>query len=329
MNRKKIGAALLALIALVGIYRWVKKPAKAPEFQRVTVEKGDLSVSVTATGVVQPRNRLVVKPPIGGRVESVQVKEGDAVRRGQVLSWMSSTERAALLDAARAKGPQELAHWEEIYKPAPLVAPSDGVVIARNVEPGQTVTAADGLFVLSDRLIVKAQVDETDIGRVKAGQAAVIGLDAYPESPVPAKVEHIAFEAQTVNNVTIYEVDVLPAEVPAFMRSGMTANVTFLIAKKEGVLTVPSDAVRESDEGPRVLVPSPEKKGRPRRVPVKTGITDGRSTEIVEGLAQGDVVLIPSFNLPAAGGGGSNPFMPNPNRRAGGGNGSGGNRRNR
>lgn len=327
MKKKKIGAVVVALILAVGIFRWLKKPAKAPEFQQVTVERGNLMLSVTATGIIQPRNRLVVKPPIGGRVESVQVKEGDTVRRGQVLSWMSSTERAALLDAARAKGPDELAHWEEIYKPAPLVAPSAGVVIARNVEPGQTVTAADGLFVLSDRLIVKAQVDETDIGRVKVDQAATVSLDAYPESPVDARVEHIAFEAQTVNNVTIYEVDVLPGQVPPFMRSGMTANVTFLIAKKEGVLTVPSDAVREGEDGPRVLVPAAEKKGRPRRVPVKTGLTDGRSTEILEGVSEGDTVLIPSFTLPTASGG-SNPFMPNTNRRAGAGGGNNaGNRR--
>jgi membrane fusion protein, macrolide-specific efflux system len=309
-KKKKAAAAAVAVLAAVLVFRWVKKPARAPEFQQAVVERGDVALTVSATGVVQPRNRLEVKPPIGGRVESVQVKEGDAVRRGQVLAWMSSTERAALLDAARAKGAGELAHWEEIYKPAPLVSPSDGVLIARKVEPGQTVTSADALFVVSDRLIVKAQVDETDIGRVKAGLEAVVTLDAYPDPPVAAKVEHIAYEAETVNNVTIYQVDVRPGEIPDFMRSGMTANVTFVLARKEGVLLVPTEAVRD---GGKVLQPSGEKKGRPRRTEVTAGLSDGRRTEIVEGLKEGDVVLIPSFNLPSAKGGGS-PFMPSQQR---------------
>jgi membrane fusion protein, macrolide-specific efflux system len=313
MRKKKVlwAAVLLSAVAAVFFYRRAKTPGGAPSFKEVPVERGDLEVSVQATGVVQPRNRLEIKPPIAGRVEDVLVREGQSVRRGQVLGWMSSSERAALLDAARAKGPEEVARWSDLYKPTPLLAPLDGTLIARNVEPGQTVAAQDAVLVLSDRLIVKAQVDETDIARVSTGQDAAVALDAYPDRPVRAKVEHVAYEAKTVSNVTIYEVDVLPASVPEEMRSGMTANVTFVLSRKEGVLLIPSEAVRAGEGGEKVFVPSGDKKGRPDHRKIKTGLTDGKNTEVLEGLEEGDVVLIHSFNVPGSKTAGSNPFMPN------------------
>ncbi|MGH7803131.1 MAG: efflux RND transporter periplasmic adaptor subunit, partial [Candidatus Binatia bacterium] len=217
--RKKGMLALVVAACLGGAaIGWVRNTAEpeAPRFRAVPVERGTIEVTALATGVVQPQNRLELKPPIAGRIERILVREGDRVGRGQILAWMSSLERAALLDAARAKGDAELAHWEELYKAAPLPAPIAGTIIARSVEPGQGVTTTDPVFVLSDRLIVKAQVDETDIGRIRIGEKASVTLDAYSDSKIEARVDHIAFEAVTVNNVTVYEVDVLPVTVPAF-----------------------------------------------------------------------------------------------------------------
>ena len=85
---------------------------------------------------------------------------------------------------------------------------------------------------ISDRLTVKAQVDETDIAAVKVGQRANINLDAYSQDSFPAIVDKIAYDAQTVNNVTTYTVDVLPEQAPDYMRSGMTASVTFIVDEK-------------------------------------------------------------------------------------------------
>src|SRR6185295_1884406 len=111
----------------------------------------------------------------------------------------------------------------------PVLAPIDGTIILRNVQQGQTFAGTDALFVMSDRLTVKAQVDETDIAQVALKQAAKITLDAYPQKEFPASVDKIAYDATTVNNVTTYIVDVLPENTPDFLRSGMTANVNFLI----------------------------------------------------------------------------------------------------
>lgn len=291
-------AAGVALTAVGLVVRWTRRAERAGQAMiRVEVERRDLTVTKTATGEVRPQNRVEVKPPIAGRIEQVLVKEGDTVRQGQVLAWMSSTERAALLDAARAQDAQTVARWEDAYKPAPLSAPLDGTVIVRAVEPGQTVTTTDPIVVVADRLIVNAQVDETDIGAIRVGQPASISLDAYPQQAIAATVDHVAYEATTVNNVTIYNVDVLPQQVPHFMRSGMTANVTFTVATTENALVVPSEAVRQQD-GESTVLAMPRGPGKPSLVTAVTGLSDGKHTQITSGLSDGDLVFMPSLKIP-------------------------------
>jgi membrane fusion protein, macrolide-specific efflux system len=233
---------------------------------------------------------------------------------------MSSTERAALLDAARNRGAEELAYWKEVYKTTPLVAPISGEVIVRAVEPGQTVTTGDAVLVLSDRLIVKAYVDEVDIGGVRAGQTAMIGLDAYPEVKVRGRVNHISYESKIQNNVTIYEVDLVPDQIPDVFRSGMSANVQIIKARKENVLLIPRSLAQEDTRGVFVTVRDP--RGQVTRREVKLGLADEKNAEVTEGLSTEDrVVLVkvtaaaPETTAPSG-----NPLLPKfgPGRRAGG-----------
>lgn len=295
---------VVLVLALAGWGGWKlysgRKAAAAPAYTEIPVERGELLIAVQANGGVQPRNRLEVRPPLSGRVEQVLVREGDHVKRGQILAWLSSAERAALLDAARAQGPEALARWEQLYKATPLLAPITGDVIARNTEPGQSVSAADAVVVLSDRLIVKAQVDETDIARVKAGQEAVIRLDAYSDEALDARVGHIAFEAKVVNNVTLYEVEVYPSRVPRFMRSGMSASVDFIEQRHQDVLLLPVQAVRRRKGEALVLLPGPAGAAKPVSRAVKTGIDNGELVEVLEGLKEGDIVLQSAAGLPKA-----------------------------
>ena len=303
-----IGAGVVVLL-LIGS-RFMGRSNKGAALRAVEVTRRDLLVTRTATGVVTPRNRVEIKPPIAGRVEEVLVKEGDPVTQGQPLAWMSSAERAALLDAARSQGPEAIARWESIYKPAPLIAPLEGTVIVRAVEPGQTVTTADPIVVIADHLIVKAQVDETDVGYIKTDQRAVIALDAYPQEEIAGHVEHVAYEAETVNNVTIYQVDVRPEAVPDFMRSGMTATVSIIVAEQAAALVVPVDAVRNGPEGDTVLRQPAHGFGQPKPHPVTAGVTDGKWTEIVSGLSEGDKVMVAPLRLPSGSRGGTNPLSP-------------------
>ena len=288
-----------------------KKDAElAQQYGTVKVERGNIEITVQSTASVRPQNRLEIKPPIAGRVEEVLVREGDEVKAGQIIAWMSSTDRAALLDAARARGPEALAHWQEIYKATPIVAPLDGTIIARNAEPGQTVTAADTLLVMSDVLIVEAQVDETDLAQIALGQKVMVTLDAYPEEGFEADVSHISYEAETVENVTIYKVEVLPTNMPGFVRSGMTASVTFTTQAATNVLILPAETVHDENGSKVVWERDPQDLLGKLSHEVSVGSTDGKNYEITAGLAEGDEVLTPKVQSASTAEQKSNPFMP-------------------
>lgn len=308
------GACLLVVIACLLVIRGLTG-SKARRFENVTVNRDTIELKVQATGGVQAQNRLAIKPPVAGRIEDLLVNEGDSVRKGRILGWMSSTERVALIDAARGRGKEELKKWSELYKPTPLIAPMTGVVILRAMEPGQTVTTQDGVLVMADRLIVRTDVDETDIGRVKLGQGATITLDAYPDQGISGRVVHIAFDSKTVNNVTVYEVKVQPENIPDFMKSGMTANVMFSIERKENALVLPSEAIKSQGEDRFVLVPNKNSSGSPEQRNITIGIADGKKTEILSGIDEGQEVLIPTMKPVVSGSRPTNPFMPGRNAR--------------
>lgn len=304
--------ALILICAGAGTYYWKKNKSSAVTYREVQVKKESLDIRVISTGVVQPENRLEIKPPVAGRVELILVKEGQTIRKGDIIAWISSSERAALLDAAAAGGSAELKKWKEFYKATPVLAPINGTLIYRAFEQGQTFTTADAILVMSDRLTVKAQVDETDIALIKLEQKATITLDAYPDKKFPAHVDQIAYDAKTVNNVTTYIVDVLPEQAPEFMRSGMTANVSFLIESKPDVLLTRTEAVKRKDGKSFVLLA--QKGSVPVETEIEVGATDGKKIEIVGGIGEGDILLIPQMKTDD-GGKGSSPFSPFSSRK--------------
>lgn len=281
------------IIAVIVAVKTSRKPAK-DTVREVRPVVGTIQTTITSTATVQPQNRLEIKPPINGRIDEILVKEGDRVKAGQTLAWMSSTERAALLDAARSRGPEAVKYWEDVIKPAPLISPIDGEVIVSQDEPGQTVTSAEAVLVLSDRLIVQAQVDETDIGRIRVNQQANIVLDAYPDKPIPGHVEQIAYESQTINNVTVYMINVLPESVPPFFRSGMSATVNFKMDERTNVLKLPLDAVKK--KGGRSYV-FRRQNGTIKAIQVQTGLENSSEVEIMSGLSEGDELVIPTQNI--------------------------------
>jgi macrolide-specific efflux system membrane fusion protein len=381
---KKMMKWIVVLALLGGGSYWFydakvkKKVAARPTYDRARVEIRDLRTTVESTGEVQPRNRLDVKPPIAGRLEELLVDEGDKVEKGQILGWISSTERATLLDAALATSKDELAYWEDLYKPSPLISPLKGTIIARNFEPGQSIGVNDAVVVIADDLIIVANLDETDIGQVKADQVVEAQLEAYPDRKFECVVEKIAYDARTVSNVTMYEVDVRPARVPPFARSGMTANLEFVIEEKKNALTLPASAIQQKasaqtegdsrphfenmpeDERRQMIMERMRERGmseseiqdrlarfaqgggppggksgqgggsrknaanrsvsyvlvasddpdNPEQVVVKTGVSDGSYIEIVEGLEEGDEILIRKINLGSGKSSGGSPFMP-------------------
>lgn len=299
-------AVLMAVFVLIKITH--KQPVEI--IQQISPSYGSIQTTITSTATVQPQNRLEIKPPINGRIEEILVNEGDKVKAGQTLAWMSSTERAALMDAARSQGPEALKYWEEVYKPTPLLSPIDGEVIVSKDYPGQIITTNDAVVVLSDHLIVQAQVDETDIGKIKLGQEASLSLDAYPQIKIKGKVNHIYYESVIQNNVTIYQVDILPEKVPPMFRSGMSATVNIVEKAKDKILTLPVGAVKRGKEGAYVLI-SKGKGEKPEERGVEVGISDDKNVEIISGLTPDDKVLLitQQYKL-APGKGGVNPLNP-------------------
>ena len=287
------GAGLLLLI--VGWY-WLRGES-APQFDYIKVERGDIRVLLQETGNLAAYHRLSVTSPIAGRIDSILVEEGTDVTKGTTLAYMSSTERAALIDAARAKGPEEVAYWEDIYKPAPLLAPLDGHLIAIKIVPGQVVVAAQDAFVMSDRIILQAYVDETDLHSIRDQHPVEFYLSGYSTTTkLTGKVFQIAYDSTSVNNVTTYMIKIAIDNPPDFLRSGLTADVYFIMEDAKGVLKVPSEFITVDNT---VLVATGE--GRePEQRTVKVGVNDGNYTEVAEGLQDGDWVARRKFNLQEA-----------------------------
>ena len=208
-----------------------------------------------------------------------------------------------------------------------IYAPIDGIVLTRSVDPGQTVASslqAPILFVIAadlKKMELKAAIDEADIGAVAVGQEARFTVDAFPDRRFDAAIRDISFASLTTEGVVTYDarLDVDNAEL--LLRPGMTATVSVITRQAEGILTVPSAAFRFSPPAvsasrgwslqnlfmPRMRPPGGGrqrtrdadgtrtlyvlKDGQPAAVKVKTGATDGEMTEILSGLAEGDLVI--------------------------------------
>lgn len=225
---------------------------------------------------------------------------------------------------------------------ATITSPIDGVVLAKEVEEGQTVAASFStptLFTIARDLTdmrVIADVDEADIGNVKEGKRVSFTVDAFPDDTFEGVVTQVRQEATTTNNVVTYEVVISAPNKDLKLKPGLTANVTIYTAEKRGVLCVSNKALRftptadlvgetriEDCRG-NVKVWTFDGKNLKAHA-VKTGMTDGINTEIIGGVAKGTKVVTGFKNIgdngPAnetmSGGSGqeASPFAPkHPNR---------------
>ena len=218
---------------------------------------------------------------------------------------------------------------------ATITSPIDGIILSKSVEEGQTVAASFNtpeLFVIAQDLTdmrVIADIDEADIGGVLEGQRVSFTVDAFPDDTFEGSVTQVRQEATTSSNVVTYEVVISAPNADLKLKPGLTANVTIFTLEKNGVLTVPSKALRfqpnemllakgetiEDCEGDHKVWTKEGSVFKAHKV--ETGTTNGLLTEVISGIAEGTSVLT-DFNM--SGGGGeaqqddqaSNPFMPKP-----------------
>ncbi len=192
-----------------------------------------------------------------------------------------------------------------------IYSPVDGIVISRNVDIGQTVAASfqtPTLFTIAQDL-TKMQIDtnvaESDIGAVQVGQEVDFTVDAYPDTTFEGKVWQKRQAPITVQNVVTYDTVIQVNNRDLRLMPGMTANVAIVIATRKNVLRIPNAALRfKLSERPAAAAPAPasgEKKGpsvwvlengKPKRVPVQLGISDGSFTEVLsDGLQEGQQLI--------------------------------------
>lgn len=296
-KKKKFMFSVLILLLAGGGWSAYRRDKARQELKKledlspVKVARGRFVIKVQAIGAVEPENRVLVTPSVNGRAEEVLFREGDIGKKGQILAWISSSERTALLDSLKIKdsSPEERKLVEEAYNLTPVVSPIDGMIIKRAVEPGQSVSAAREIAILSDRLIIKTYVDETDIGSVKEGQKAEFYLDAFPKNRHYGNVLSIARESMQKEGVTVYEVKILPARSIPVLRSGMTADVRVTTDAKPKALYLPKKAITYKD-GESFVTFKEEKDKKVTKKKVETGATNEKTIEILSGLAENDTV---------------------------------------
>ena len=192
---------------------------------------------------------------------------------------------------------------------ATITSPIDGVVLAKEVEEGQTVAASFStptLFTIAQDLTdmrVIANVDEADIGNVKEGERVSFTVDAFPEDVFQGSVTQVRQEATTTNNVVTYEVVISAPNADLKLKPGLTANVTIFTKEQPNVLSVPNKALR--------FTPTKETVGKDMKIvdckgknkvwtlndktltahPVNIGQSDATHTQIISGVKAGQSIV--------------------------------------
>ncbi len=214
--------------------------------------------------------------------------------------------KQAVEQVAQAKESVQQAQTNLGY--ATITSPIDGIVVSKSVEEGQTVAASYStpeLFTIAKDLTdmrVIADVDEADIGEVTVGARVAFTVDAYPNDKFEGSVTQVRLQATTTNNVVTYEVVISAPNADLKLKPGLTANVTIYTAEKQGVLSVPSKALRFTPTletvGDKKIVDASGKtkvwvlEGNTLKAyPVTIGMTDGTNTQIVSGIKSGQTVI--------------------------------------
>jgi len=214
---------------------------------------------------------------------------------------------AAKAQVAQAEAAMRVSETNLIY--TRIISPVDGIVISRNVDVGQTVAASfqtPTLFLIAQDL-TKMQIDtnvsEADIGKVRVGEAVEFAVDAYPDVIFKGTVSQVRNAPITLQNVVTYDVLINVDNKDLRLKPGMTANVSIIWATQSGILRIPNAALRfrpadqkisaTEQKGPGIWIVEKEK---PKQIKVKTGISDGNNTELVQGeLKEGQDVIIESI----------------------------------
>jgi HlyD family secretion protein len=220
------------------------------------VKKGDLLAELDPTPFQEKVNAAqagLEKANVDARNTKIALERQKALKKEGLAPQADFDAAQAAYDSARAGVQQSAAalkQTETDLKYTKIVAPIDGVVVARQYDVGQTVAAsfqAPTLFTIAQDLTkmqVAADVSESDIGTVKVGQPVRFNVDAYPDRDFRGKVSQIRLNATVNQNVVTYPVIVAVDNPDLMLRPTMTANVSIEVARVRDVMRIPNAALR-------------------------------------------------------------------------------------
>lgn len=296
------------------------------------IESSKSKLLASRARVVQSQATLAAKKNAFERMTALQDSRVSSVRELDVAKSEYDSAVAAL-DVANAEvavSEAELQVNETSLRKSKIISPIDGVVLSRSVDPGATVAAAfqaPVLFKLAGnlkRMELQVNVDEADVGLVKPEQDATFNVDAYPDRTFPAKIVNIRFQPETVSNVVTYKAMLAVDNEDLALRPGMTATAYINVKEVKDALLVPNAALRftppnepakaeaatPADQTP--VAPDAVKKeagalrnvwvlrgGKPEKLELRTGATDGRNTIVLSGeIKAGDQVIVAASTPP-------------------------------
>ncbi len=231
----------------------------------------------------------------GGTEEQLAAARAQVAQAQSALDRLLNDDRALRLAEAQLRQAEinlELARAR--LADATLTAPFDGVVSEVNVVPGQAATGGlQPAIVLADLsdFHIDVGVDEIDVGRLAEGQNVIISVDALPGTPITGMVERIAPTATESAGVVSYVVTVAIDPTAAPIRAGMSAIVDIITDTRDGVLVIPNRFIRIDRSTGRSYV-NVKRGDQIEEIEIVTGLRNDNESEVLQGLSQGDVLII-------------------------------------
>jgi HlyD family secretion protein len=333
MFKKKKTYIILIIIVLIvgGVWYWKTKKPKV-EYTTASASKGTLSQTVSVTGITASPHEVELSFKVSGIIQDLYVDIGNQVKKGQkiavidkgtlyaqlestrqevkyqkrTLAFMKrekSTYKKEQEDAQRAlvrKAEASVSQVLASFKDTSLYSPMDGIVIRRNGEVGETITAnsaASNTPVVTvaqeGDLDVKADVPESDIVKIALGQKADITLDAFSAQDIfQGEVIDIEPASTIIQDVVYYKVKLKITNYDSRIKNGMSADLDIKTASKNNVVFIPERALKDDNGQKYVEILKDEKNNTTEKINVKTGMkgNDGM-IEITSGLSGGEKVV--------------------------------------
>ena len=340
-----ITVVIAMIAGYFGLDYYQKQNAPASAVRLIAVERGDIVSLVSATGTIEPVNSVDISSKLTGLIKEVRVNENDNVTTGQILVVLDDTRLSAQVSQAKARLANAKANFERMqqlggvgaianqqldaarmeYNVAQAAydeaasqledtvirAPVSGTVIGKPIPAGQTVSPGIStpmvLLTIADmsKMQIETLIDESDIGKVLAGQKASFTVDAYPDKTFTGAVASISHKANIQQNVVYYPVIIDVDSPEGLLKPTMTARVSIQAGESKNALIVPLQAVKQAKSQRYVQI---LKNGQPQNIAVITGLTSDDKIEILKGLKDGDQIILPQSKNQVE------PRMPNPMR---------------